>query len=268
MVEAIELNAIDIHKNFSDDIDDLITRIKREQQSGNVLLMISGKPQTGKTNTALKIASEISHNYKWTFNFREVFRICTDMKNAYAVVVYDEIQQDITNWYDIAFKIAKQLLESYGFMHIVLIMVSPRLQNLFSLIELVHYTIRCKKVYNRANKRFDYYAHCYLSEDDIIRNKMILVEFEIKHIHKIDKKTWNRYMEVKVENYKKRVTDWQDELDTGISNKHRHYFLYSVSKNLTTCRICGYQIKGKLYDNFKDALHTQKGGDNIVKKSG
>jgi hypothetical protein len=202
------LNTFDILHDHTQDIPDMIARINREQQTGNVLLLISGKAQTGKSNYALWLGEELKRVGKKvtiTFSIYDFFDIATNTTRTDEVIIYDEVQQDIKNWWDLTYRVLKQILESYGYLHHTLIVITPRQRNVYSLFDLFHFLIKCRKQW--IGNRFIFHASGYILDTDI-KGKPFPIGFSDQIISKVENEVWNEYMKLKESNYEKRSKEW------------------------------------------------------------
>src|SRR3990167_4073929 len=98
------IKTFDILHRHDLDIPDIVQRIEREKKSGNCLIFISGKAQTGKSNAGLWLAYSLTETPIITFNVDDFFKVASNTTLINEVIVYDEAQQDIKNWWDITYK--------------------------------------------------------------------------------------------------------------------------------------------------------------------
>jgi len=199
------LQTFDILHKHEEDIPDIVTRINREKRSGNVLILIAGKAQTGKSNTGIWLAYQLTNDPIITFNIEDFFKVASNTTLKNKIIVYDEAQQDIRNWWDIVYKTLKQILESYGYLHHTLIIITPRQRNLYGIFDLFHILIKSRKYWVKND--FTFYGDFYLLDSDL-KGKPYFICFETKVIPQVPKDVWDNYMKLKVSNYEIRVKDW------------------------------------------------------------
>jgi cytidylate kinase/ribosomal protein S14 len=235
-METIELKPIDILYNPAEEIIPFVERVRKDMRVSNVLILVCGLPQSGKTNTALYFAEQISKNFISTFRF-DVFKKESLDFSYNKVIVYDEVQQDIKNWWDDTYFIMKQILESYGMFHHVVFIITPLETNIHSLIKLCHYIIRTERIYNRKKRKYEYFANIYKVSYSLVKAKINLICFETDRIPRCSLKIWEKHQKLKEENLKHRIKTWKFTKPCEVCG-HKDY-RYSTKKNYWICRTCG-----------------------------
>lgn len=214
--EIMNFNGIevfDILKDQSMDVPDIIPRLERERETGNALLFIAGKGQSGKTNNGVSIGNAFKQRgvkVTYTFSIYDFFEIATDPKRRGEVIIYDEPQQDIPNWWNELYTIMKEIIESYGYLHHILIVISPSQKNIWRLFSIFHFF--CKMTKEWSNNKPIYWAN-YYSLDTKLNGDTIFLGLQTKRIERVDAGEWAEFIRLKELNYSKRAPEWKRRIE-------------------------------------------------------
>src|SRR3990167_11202425 len=107
------ITPININRDIIMDIPDIVERICRDVAVGNVIIVVSGLGQHGKSNFAewlrIELQKKLKRKFMRTFNDEKFIIGATDKNNPEMIIEYDEIQNDIEAFWSITYQRLKQI---------------------------------------------------------------------------------------------------------------------------------------------------------------
>lgn len=233
-----------IHSKMDMAIPELETRIMNDKSVSNHLIVISGRPRTGKSNVMCVILSRLSKKMDdkepfISLDLGDLFQLTRNKKSYEQLIGLDDVQSNWEGWWDRFYRTVRSIFEIFGVRRHILIVTMPDDAKLYAINKLIHYKIRTSRKYNSSLKRHQYSAMFQLPV--MQGDKEVWEDFHlITDVPKAPDWIWDIY--------KKKEVLKDDKLTKLVDNINiTHKCDWRLSKGGWLCRRCGNKTKNNPY---------------------
>lgn len=212
LVRPIKLFSYDESKEPS-----VFELISEYAHTGYCNVLFCGQGQSGKSNgmfVAMKRLLDLNPDWKnrvvRVYKLKEFIEVQKDDK--YKIVMYDEVQRVLRNWFDKVTNVVKQVYEESGFLGKINLVTTPttKMGVKYALSDIVHFIFECHKK-RIAKDTFQYYSIIYRNSFNYLKGGVAYPHYDwydIPNMKKLDGKLWDVYLCEKKLAYSHRHSEW------------------------------------------------------------